>query len=198
MQRRSEETRKHIVEAAQELFAKEGYESTSVADICRSADVSKGAFYHHFPTKQTVFLRLLEDWLADIDAELEAARGERGDVPQSLIHMASKTQDLLSVADGRLPMFLEFWSQARLEPTVWQATVAPYRRYRQFFKELIEEGIAEGTIGHVDSGVAAKLIVSLAVGLLLQCVLDPHGEDWGRVVGQSVELLLEGLARREN
>jgi len=62
MQQRSEETRKHILEAAQRLFSAKGYDATGVAEICQAAGVSKGAFYHHFLTKQAVFLVLLENW----------------------------------------------------------------------------------------------------------------------------------------
>lgn len=61
MQTRSEETRARILQAALTLFARLGYEAASVEDICVEAGVSKGAFYHHFPTKQAVFLQLLHD-----------------------------------------------------------------------------------------------------------------------------------------
>jgi len=51
MQQRSEETRARILDAAIRRFAIAGYDAASVEDICTEAGVSKGAFYHHFPTK---------------------------------------------------------------------------------------------------------------------------------------------------
>ena len=59
MQQRSEETRTHILKAALDLFSKNGYDATSVANICQAAGVSKGAFYHHFASKHSVFQALL-------------------------------------------------------------------------------------------------------------------------------------------
>ena len=56
MQQRSEETRNAIIEAAETLFTQQGYTAAGVAEICEAAGVSKGAFYHHFETKQAVFL----------------------------------------------------------------------------------------------------------------------------------------------
>ena len=70
-QRRGERTRSRILQAAEDCFAQRGYDAASVAEICRSAGVSKGAFYHHFPSKQALFLELLDRWLAELDAQLD-------------------------------------------------------------------------------------------------------------------------------
>lgn len=194
-QQRGEETRSHILQAAAESFAENGYDSTSVAEICWRAGVTKGGFYHHFPSKQTVFLQLLERWLAGVDAHLGAAGSESDTVPQSLLQMAEAARHVFQEAGGQLPMFLEFWSKAARDPEVWQATIAPYRRYQAFFSAMVEAGIAEGTLRAVDPEIAAWVIVSLAVGLMLQGVLDPRGADWGEVAQEGVRMLLEGLEK---
>jgi AcrR family transcriptional regulator len=195
-QRRGEETRSRILEAAAESFARYGYDGTGVAEICRRASVTKGAFYHHFPSKQAVFLELLQQWLAGLDAQLEAARAGAATVPQQFLHMAGLVQLVFQIADGKLPIFLEFWTKAGHNPAIWQATVAPYRKYRAFIARMVEAGIAEGTLRAVDPEKAAQVIVSLAVGALLQGLLDPHGADWGQVAEDGVRMLLEGLERR--
>jgi hypothetical protein len=43
--------------------------------------------------------------------------------------------------------------------------------------------------------VAAQVIVSLAVGLVLQGVLDPHGADWEKTARASMQILMNGLAK---
>ncbi|HXH82124.1 MAG TPA: helix-turn-helix domain-containing protein, partial [Candidatus Tectomicrobia bacterium] len=45
-------TRERILEAALDVFARKGYHRASVADIVRASRTSKGAVYHHFPTKE--------------------------------------------------------------------------------------------------------------------------------------------------
>jgi AcrR family transcriptional regulator len=196
-QRRGEQTHARILQAAEDCFAQHGYDAASVAEICRSAGVSKGAFYHHFPSKQALFLELLDRWLGELDTQLAAARAGTRTVPQGLMQMAGMTQPVFETGRGQLPMFLEFWNQAARDPAIWQATIAPYRRYRAFFSGLVEAGIAEGTLRSVDPEVAAHVIVSLAVGLVLQGSLDPDGADWGCVLEEGVRLLLEGLTRQE-
>jgi AcrR family transcriptional regulator len=192
-QQRSEETRAHILDAAVRRFAIAGYNAASVDEICAEAGVSKGAFYHHFPSKQAIFLALLEGWLGMVDNALDGMR--KPTVPETLVNMTSVFPVIFATADERLPMFLEFWLQASRDEKVWNATIAPYRHYREHFAQLIRDGIAEGSIREVDPEAAAQVILSLAVGLFLQGVLDPQGADWQTIAKQSMQIIMNGLAK---
>lgn len=195
MQARSEETRTHILEAALRRFASVGYSAASVDDICAAAGVSKGAFYHHFSSKQALFLELLNEWLDTIDAGFEAARKES--VPETLLAFTDTLPGIFAAADGRLPMFLEFWLRASRDEAVWQATIAPYERYQHYFTALVEQGQAEGSFrADIDAPSAAKAIVGLAVGLLLQGLLTSE-TDWQKTARVSMEVLLNGLMKSQ-
>lgn len=196
-QQRSIETRSRILQAALACFAEQGYDATGVAAICQRAGVSKGAFYHHFASKQALFVALLDDWLAAIDERMADSRTAAGSAPDALQRMAGTFGQVFRDASGKLPLFLQFWTQAARDPLIWEATTAPFRRYHQSFAELIAAGIAEGTLRQTDPDQAAHAIVSVAVGMLLQSILDPAGEDWEQTAQQAVRLLLEGLLQRE-
>lgn len=193
-QSRSEETRSRILAAAADLFSKTGYDATSVAELCQAAGVSKGAFYHHFPTKQAVFLALLEQWLAALDSQMSNFVLEAASIPQALVHMTELTRQVFHSAGGQLPMFLEFWRESSHDPKVWQATIAPYRRYQEQFAGLVQRGIDEGSLGQVDPERAARVIVALAVGLILQGVLDPQGAAWDEVAQDGLRWMMAGLS----
>lgn len=193
VQQRAEETRARILNAAAECFAQHGYEAAGVAEICERAGVSKGAFYHHFPSKQDLFMALLNNWLEMLDAGLRSVREQAATVPQALRDMAGMVGFVLNSAGERLPMFLEFWTQAARDEEVWAATIAPYRRYREFFADLVRAGIAEGSLRPVDAEAVAHIIVSLAVGTILQGLLDPRGADWDEALRQGIEMVLGSL-----
>src|ERR1700761_3768149 len=55
-----------ILSEARRLFDARGFEATSIDDIAEAAGVAKGAVYHHFESKEAVFLRVLEDLQAGL------------------------------------------------------------------------------------------------------------------------------------
>lgn len=192
-QLRGLETQARILAAAADCFTHAGYDATGVAEICTRAGVSKGAFYHHFASKQAVFLALFNAWIADLEAVMQGARTPDKSEPEQLVALAGMVQQVLDAATGQLPIFLEFWRQATKEPDVWQVTIEPYRRFRTAFAALVNEGVAAGSLRPVNPELAAHVLVSLGVGLALQGVLDPDGAEWRGAADQAIQLLLTGL-----
>jgi AcrR family transcriptional regulator len=196
MQQRSEDTISQIMAAAIHLFSHSGYEAASVADICAQAQVSKGAFYHHFPSKQALFLAIVDQWLKGVDTQLFTSRRKNETVIRSITRMAGTLGFVFKAASGQLPMFMEFMVQASRDPVVWNATIAPYRRYQQQFAALLEEGIQEGSIKpDVDVQAVSWSLLSLAIGILLQGVVDPKAADWDRVTKTGVQLILDSIKK---
>lgn len=196
MQQRSLETRNKILETATELFSKSGYDATGVAEICQLAGVSKGAFYHHFSTKQALFMALLDSYLNSLESGFNQMRQDSHGVPKVIIQMAEITGSLFQAADIHLPIFLEFWTQANHDPQIWETAISPYRRFQSYFADMIQEGIDEGSIAPVDPQLAARVLVSLAIGMLMQSLFDPQITSWQDEARQSMELLMNGIIRR--
>lgn len=64
-------TRAHIVEAADRLFYRQGYEHTSFADIANVVQISRGNFYYYFKTKDEILDAVIETRLANTRSMLE-------------------------------------------------------------------------------------------------------------------------------
>jgi TetR/AcrR family transcriptional repressor of nem operon len=60
-----------LLDAAYMLMLTKGYPSTSVDEICESAGVSKGSFYHYFKSKQELTLAMIEHHMADAKETIE-------------------------------------------------------------------------------------------------------------------------------
>jgi AcrR family transcriptional regulator len=73
-ERKKEQTRRAISNAAHRLFLERGFEAVTVADVAREADVSEGTVFNYFPTKEDLFYGRMETF----EAELIAAVRDRG------------------------------------------------------------------------------------------------------------------------
>lgn len=60
IQSRGQTTRADILQVARQLFSKHGYHRTGIADIQEATGLTKGAFYHHFRSKEDLALSILE------------------------------------------------------------------------------------------------------------------------------------------
>ena len=83
-------TRDHIVEAADQLFYRQGFEHTSFADIADVVKISRGNFYYHFKTKDEILGAVIEARLANARSMLERWENEGEDPAdriKSFIHI---------------------------------------------------------------------------------------------------------------
>jgi len=69
-------TRDHIVDAADRLFYRQGYDHTSFSDIADAVHISRGNFYFHFKTKDEILDAVIERRLADTREMLERWQAE--------------------------------------------------------------------------------------------------------------------------
>ena len=51
-----------LLDAAHAVVRRKGYAATSVDEICAAAGVTKGAFFHHFPSKEALGVAAAEQW----------------------------------------------------------------------------------------------------------------------------------------
>ncbi len=149
----TQETRTRILEAAVKIFATKGYHDTKVDDIVSESNTSKGSFYFYFPSKQDIFLALV-DTFADL---LESRLHNRID---------SETSGMLRV-DQALRVCLETFGQYRglAKIAFVQATGlglvfeekrrAVNDRFIKIIKSNLDEAIADGSISALDTEIAA-------------------------------------------
>lgn len=75
------DTRERLIETARELFRRNGYHATSVAEILDRADANSGSLYHFFPTKQDLLLAVLEWYAENLAPEIVEPARQRCDDP---------------------------------------------------------------------------------------------------------------------
>ncbi|SFL96333.1 transcriptional regulator, TetR family [Salibacterium qingdaonense] len=71
---KKQQTRQKILDAAAGLFRNHGFDNTTVQEITEAAQVGKGTFFNHFPTKQSIMQTLAEDRLLQLDEHIDTYR----------------------------------------------------------------------------------------------------------------------------
>jgi len=69
---KSRTTKDEIIESADQLFYKKGFEKTSFADIANEVNISRGNFYHHFKSKDEILSAVIEYRLEKTEEMLES------------------------------------------------------------------------------------------------------------------------------
>ncbi|MDA8017550.1 MAG: TetR/AcrR family transcriptional regulator [Thermoanaerobaculia bacterium] len=97
-QAKSEATRQRALDAALQLFSQQGFRATTIRQIAETADLSVGNVYYHFPSKEAIFERLLEDFSHRIfDSDSPFSRiFEPLDFPADLEILATTCDELVT------------------------------------------------------------------------------------------------------
>jgi AcrR family transcriptional regulator len=89
------ERREHLVRLAAELFAKKGFQATTVREIADEAGILSGSLYHHFDSKESIVDEVLSNFFDELLAANRAALDSGGD-PREVI------SELVRIAFGTL------------------------------------------------------------------------------------------------
>lgn len=181
--------------AATELFARRGYESTSVQEIVRAAQVTKGAMYHWFDSKAELLNSIYRELLAEQTRRLETIAGGPGPVPERL---REATLDLVDHICAH-PEELTVWARSRHLLDDDQAAVARQERrnYHRIFRDLVAEGQRAGMVRDDVSATVATHTFLSAIGGLHTWFSDDGALDRREVGRQMAEVFLRGLEPRK-
>ena len=153
-ERKKQETRQRMLEAAWNLFRERGYEETTVEEITEAADVAKGTFFNYFETKEAVLGEIMA-WRIDL-LRRQALSGE--DVPESAV---ARIKLLIHAMVG------EFSPKGDLARHLFMSRIsAPIRhqsahRLGSLTYELVGQGQARGEIrDDVDPGLVTRLLMT--------------------------------------
>jgi AcrR family transcriptional regulator len=176
-ERRRQQTRDYLLEAAARVFAEHGYHGASLDQVAAVAGFTKGAVYSNFKNKDDLFLALIE---AAYSREMTALKQtlEHSDVPPE-----ARLGDFVGLIRHELEQVPDNWSALSLEFTVY-ALRNPVARERlseleeediRAIAEIIEKGRRERGID-IGEGAenAARIIVALFQGIGLMRALKPE------------------------
>ena len=193
-QARSHETKRALVQAAVALWRANGYGSTTVADICRAAGVSKALFYFYFPRKEDV---LFEVGVLSTRAAQHTA-SELLRKPYEVSHVIKAVLSGMERAMLRNPpeLIIEAIIEGyRCEHRIL-AGEQPADPASFIFAELFEQAQSDGKLpGHVDTAHLARLAQSMVSEGARHWAAGMYGDrSFAETVGRDIAALVAGFS----
>jgi len=192
-----EDRRRQLLDAATWVFARKGYRNSGIGDIIARAGVARGTFYLYFPSKQQIFLTLVEDFhhqvrqaLATLDG---AARAARAEGPQAALAASFRTW-LAFFAAHRDATRVILREASSIDPR-FEAGFADLRRiavehFAARFRAFQQTGTARASI---DPVLAAHLQIGMFDELLIAYVLEDEQADVDTLARQLAEFEWLGI-----
>jgi AcrR family transcriptional regulator len=136
--------RQQIVAAATELFARRGYQATSVQEIVAAAEVTKGALYHWFDSKSELLTSIYRELLAEQTRRLREIADGPGPVGDRL---RAAALDVVAHTAEHVDE-LTVWARSAhlVDGEHAEATRRERRQYHDLFRDLVREGQERGVV----------------------------------------------------
>jgi len=172
-QARTAATRRKLLLAAEQTFARDGYEAARLEDIAARAGYTRGAFYANFDSKEDIFFALLEQWVAQRIAEVNELL-ERHENPQQRLR-ALREHYAQIAKDRRLALLsLEFKLFAVRHPEAHARLRARQRGLRSCGGDILRRVMKSLGRSLAISSAAATALGAFSHAMLLEHLVDAN------------------------
>lgn len=202
MARRTKEdalaTRDSILDAAEQLFVKQGVSGTTLQHIATAAGVTRGAIYWHFLDKGAMFNAMMERVKMPLESAMQLFDQANAAEPLEVVRENIMRVLRLTVEDPKARRVFEI-ATLKMEFTDALNDVRERRKQNQLgwmegTQSRIREAIANGQVkADVDPNAVALGLWAIIDGLLRTWLLDPQAFDLLKVGAQIVDTHLASL-----
>lgn len=191
------ERQEQILNAAEKVFSERGFSGARMDDIVEEAGLSKGALYWYYKSKDAIILALLDRVFVGELKEAERIIEASGPAGERLKIFMQLALDEIARFKHMLPLGYEFFALVARRKPVRQAVAGYYRRYAALLTEIIQQGVDSREFVELDVEQAAMQVIAMAEGLALLWFVAPDMVDIKRLGDAPMQVLLDGLRRRE-
>jgi AcrR family transcriptional regulator len=180
--------RVELTRIAARLFAEQGYQGTSLADLAQELGVQKPSLYHHIASKEDLLWEVAWEGAGAFHGALDAVPAEAA--PADRIRLALRAH--LAVVAGQLDIATVFVREWRyLEGERHERFVAERRRYEERIRELFRDGVEASEL-RTDLDVATAALLFLSAANWAYTWLRP-GSDTDELADRLYAALLDGM-----
>ncbi|MCE5169668.1 TetR/AcrR family transcriptional regulator [Paenibacillus profundus] len=188
----AEQTKKSIGAAAKQLFIQQGYQATSMDQICQQSGVSKGSIYYHFKNKEALFIYLhemdMEQWNEKWYETVEPAMSATDKLILLAEHYAKDFNSPLMKASE------EFMLSRGSDTNIIDVMLEISRRPFPIISELLEEGMAKREFARANTEDLTLILYSMLGGLGITFMEGRPEEEICELYDKAIRIFLQGIS----
>ena len=185
-----------ILESARTLFIEKNYADVTIADIATAAEASKGALYHHFSSKEDIYLKMMHHYLQQVQTATEAVTANSTGSCQTRLY-----ESMLTFL--KLPDYLHAVLRlVRRDINIFNDPVRQelIRAYQKAIPEQVEAILREGIANEEVQPIDARLL-SWELVALVEVALQPYSRELlgtpENTADFVIRIFLNGIATRQ-
>ena len=191
-----EEKKSKILDAAYSVFVEKGYSDTTMDDIVKKSNMSKGAIYHYYNSKKDLFLSLIDHWETYSFPNFYS-KGDKDKKASDILMNLSEI--VLDVFNNKKHVFLaevEFWALSNKDKDVKEKSRLLYNKLLYLFELILQKGIRQKEFHDMDTKVVAMTILTSVQGINWFCLYEDSYVTAENYIKTSMELLIRSLKTR--
>jgi TetR/AcrR family transcriptional regulator, cholesterol catabolism regulator len=190
-----------MLEEGIRLFLQKGFRGTTVEDITDAVNITKGAFYWHFTSKNELLKSVIEQYEhLFVDEIIGAVSDLPGDFQRKFNYYHKYVTEFAfrnrNLCVGFMTLSAELaGSGVDIEGQI----MTIYAKYRAFLKSLVEMGQKDGFVrSGLNSDIAAHAIIAINNGMLLEWYMNQTDIDSQLLAKTYREIILRGILTARN
>jgi len=192
----SDERKSQILNAAEGIFTKKGFDEARMDDIAVKTGLSKGTLYLYFKSKDDLIIAILDRIFQREFRQLENLQQGELSATETIWKLTEMlTKDIMGIL-RLVPIVYEFLALAFRNKYVQQALKKYINRYLDILVPIIEHGIEAGEFRALDAREVAVAMGAMIEGTLLLWVYDKSLVEPDYHIRSGMKLLLEGVQVR--
>lgn len=155
-----------ILDAAIDVFAKDGYEKANTENIAVAANLGKGTLYRYFKNKEALFLSVVR---RDLQIVAESVSASINTAADPVKQIESFITGFLSFFDKNPKFYrimIQVHEQSNIHKRIAKIMLDHYCGEMKKFEEIFKNGIRTGILKQVDSEKATGILMSILSGIL--------------------------------
>jgi AcrR family transcriptional regulator len=189
----SEERTDQILEAAEKVFVEKGFQRARMDDIADQSNLSKGALYWYFKSKDDIVIEIFDRIFSSEAADLEWLIASKDNASDRLLEYTERVIKDVNRLLKFTPIAFEFLSLAFRNKFFRKAFKRYLSAHMDILVPIIQQGISSGEFRNIDPKEAAITVSAVFEGTLALWVYDSDLVKPEHHIKKAIHLILDGL-----